>query len=295
MNDPTATALDGADGLSPEAVEALVPDYLDGTLSEAERRAFERLMASNPTVRDEVEGQRRVIGSLRALPTVAAPPDLERRLRKRLNRSSARSGDRAPFGRWVGGRSPLLSSLVAVATVLVAVVAAHLMFVGLNAERQPDEASPMRVRLEQTAPAASSANDAEANKAVEFEPNQANKAADETAASPVADAPRAPTPAVAAPSGEARSARRDAASADAPASAAEADRSLNDAAIQTDARQEDAGRQRSVQPPILAPAEPMVAGNVADSTLAKRADSVRAKTPTAAPAKARRSKPAPPR
>lgn len=70
-----------------EQLEAMLADYVDGTLGDRERAEVDRLLASNPAQRELLESMRRQRGLLQALPRESAPGDFREEVQSQLERS----------------------------------------------------------------------------------------------------------------------------------------------------------------------------------------------------------------
>ncbi|MBK9033046.1 MAG: zf-HC2 domain-containing protein [Myxococcales bacterium] len=88
-----------------ERLQAMLADYVDGTLTPAERAEVEAALAADPELRAEVEDLRGSMGLLKSLSPAAAPPELGKTVEDTIHRRSAGRffgrrtlGDRVPFG-----------------------------------------------------------------------------------------------------------------------------------------------------------------------------------------------------
>ena len=84
---------------------AILSDYVDGTLTAAERAEVEAALAADPALRAEVDELRGSMALLKSLPPAAAPGDLGKTVEDTIHRRSAGRffgrrtlGDRVPFG-----------------------------------------------------------------------------------------------------------------------------------------------------------------------------------------------------
>lgn len=88
-----------------ERLQALLSDYVDGTISAADRAEVERALAADPALRAEVEDLRGGLPHLRKLDRAPAPAELSKTVEETIHRRSAGRffarrtlGDRVPFG-----------------------------------------------------------------------------------------------------------------------------------------------------------------------------------------------------
>lgn len=88
-----------------ERLQALLSDYVDGTISAADRAEVERALAADPALRAEVEDLRGALPHLRKLDRAPAPAELGKTVEETIHRRSAGRffarrtlGDRVPFG-----------------------------------------------------------------------------------------------------------------------------------------------------------------------------------------------------
>ena len=101
-----------------ERLEAMFSDYVEGTLSLAERKEVEAHLEKHPELRDELEQMREDQKRLKSLNKTPAPEELGQNVEKIIHRRSmgrffARRafGDRVPFG-WL-----LIAALVLLITI----------------------------------------------------------------------------------------------------------------------------------------------------------------------------------
>jgi anti-sigma factor RsiW len=88
-----------------ERLEAMLSDYVEGTLSLEERRELEARLAEDPALRQQLEETREAQQALRGLNKTPAPDDLGKAVEDIIHRRSAGRffgrrafGDRVPFG-----------------------------------------------------------------------------------------------------------------------------------------------------------------------------------------------------
>lgn len=88
-----------------ERLQAMLSDYVDGTLPAAERAEVEAALAADPALRAEVDELRAAVADLRKLDRAPAPPALGKTVEETIHRRSAGRffarrtlGDRVPFG-----------------------------------------------------------------------------------------------------------------------------------------------------------------------------------------------------
>lgn len=88
-----------------ERLEAMLSDYVEGTLALAERQELERHLAADPALREQLEETREAQKALRSLNKTPAPDDLGKSVEDIIHRRSAGRffgrrafGDRIPFG-----------------------------------------------------------------------------------------------------------------------------------------------------------------------------------------------------
>lgn len=88
-----------------ERLEAMLSDYVEGTLSLEERRELEAKLAEDPALREQLEETREAQRALRSLNKTPAPEDLGKSVEEIIHRRSAGRffgrrafGDRVPFG-----------------------------------------------------------------------------------------------------------------------------------------------------------------------------------------------------
>jgi anti-sigma factor RsiW len=88
-----------------ERLEAMLSDYVEGTLSLAERQELERHLAADPALREQLEETREAQKALKSLNKTPAPDDLGKTVEDIIHRRSAGRffgrrafGDRIPFG-----------------------------------------------------------------------------------------------------------------------------------------------------------------------------------------------------
>ena len=88
-----------------ERLEAMLSDYVEGTLSLAERRELEARLAEDAALREQLEETREAHRALRSLNKTPAPEELARNVEEIIHRRSAGRffgrrafGDRVPFG-----------------------------------------------------------------------------------------------------------------------------------------------------------------------------------------------------
>lgn len=84
---------------------AMLSDYVDGTLTAAERAEVEAALAADPALRAEVDELRASMSLLKSLPPTTAPGDLGKAVEDKIHKRSAGRffarrtlGDRVPFG-----------------------------------------------------------------------------------------------------------------------------------------------------------------------------------------------------
>lgn len=102
-----------------ERLQAMLSDYVDGTLTPAERAEVDAALATDPALRAELDEVRASMKLLKSLPPAAAPADLGKSVEETIHRRSAGRffgrrtlGDRVPFG--------VLLILAAIALVIIA-------------------------------------------------------------------------------------------------------------------------------------------------------------------------------
>lgn len=88
-----------------ERLQAMLSDYVDGTLTAEERAEVDAALAADPALRAELEEVRDSMKLLKSLPPAAAPADLGKTVEATIARRSAGRffgrrtlGDRVPFG-----------------------------------------------------------------------------------------------------------------------------------------------------------------------------------------------------
>jgi anti-sigma factor RsiW len=87
-----------------ERLEAMLSDYVEGTLSLEDRRELEKHLADDPSLREQLEETREAQKALRSLNKTPAPDDLGHKVEDIIHRRSAGRffgrrafGDRIPF------------------------------------------------------------------------------------------------------------------------------------------------------------------------------------------------------
>lgn len=102
MSEPSTRPTTDAEA---ERLEAMLSDYVEGTLSLAERQELERHLAADPALREQLEETRAAQQALRSLNKTPAPEDLGKTVEQLIHRRSAGRffgrrafGDRVPFG-----------------------------------------------------------------------------------------------------------------------------------------------------------------------------------------------------
>jgi anti-sigma factor RsiW len=106
----------------------LLSSYIDGELSEPERRAVEDHVAVCPGCRAELDGLRRVVERLRSLEREAPPPVLAERVARRVAVAGRPTGLVARVERALR-RVPVESSTLVIFGVVVALAAITALFV----------------------------------------------------------------------------------------------------------------------------------------------------------------------
>lgn len=116
-SEPTA-----ADEAETERIEAMLSDYVEGTLSLDERKEVEAHLAKHPELAADVEAMREDRKKLESLNKTPAPEELGKKVEELIHRRSAGRffgrrafGDRVPFG------------VLAIAALVLAIVIALLL------------------------------------------------------------------------------------------------------------------------------------------------------------------------
>ncbi len=143
MSDPTPRPPSGADA-DAERLEAMLSDYVEGTLSLAERQELEARLAEDPALREQLEETRAAHDALRRLNKTPAPEELGKKVEELIHRRSAGRffgrrafGDRVPFGVLL---VVALVALVALAALLWSSTTGSLRPEPRDAPRPPPEA-----------------------------------------------------------------------------------------------------------------------------------------------------------
>jgi anti-sigma factor RsiW len=96
---------DSVEPSADERLQAMLSDYVDGTLSPADRAEIDAALAKDPALRAEVDELRAAVTDLRKLDRAPAPPELAKTVEETIHRRSAGRffarrtlGDRVPFG-----------------------------------------------------------------------------------------------------------------------------------------------------------------------------------------------------
>lgn len=104
-----------------ERIEAMLSDYVEGTLSLEERKEVEAHLAKHPELKDDLEAMREDQKKLKSLNKTPAPEELGAKVEEIIHRRSAGRffgrrafGDRVPFG-WL-----LVGALVLIVVVFYA-------------------------------------------------------------------------------------------------------------------------------------------------------------------------------
>jgi anti-sigma factor RsiW len=104
-----------------ERIEAMLSDYVEGTLSLEERKEVEAHLATHPELKDELEAMREDQKKLKSLNKTPAPEELGQKVEEIIHRRSAGRffgrrafGDRVPFG-WL-----LVGALILIAVIFFA-------------------------------------------------------------------------------------------------------------------------------------------------------------------------------
>ncbi|HUQ07035.1 MAG TPA: zf-HC2 domain-containing protein [Kofleriaceae bacterium] len=104
-----------------ERIEAMLSDYVEGTLSLEERKEVEAHLARHPELKDDLEAMREDQKKLKSLNKTPAPEELGAKVEEIIHRRSAGRffgrrafGDRVPFG-WL-----LVAALVLIVAIFFA-------------------------------------------------------------------------------------------------------------------------------------------------------------------------------
>ena len=113
MSEPSS-----AEAAETERIEAMLSDYVEGTLSLEERKEVEAHLAKHPELKDDLEAMREDQKKLKSLNKTPAPEELGAKVEEIIHRRSAGRffgrrafGDRVPFG-WL-----LVGALVLIVVV----------------------------------------------------------------------------------------------------------------------------------------------------------------------------------
>jgi anti-sigma factor RsiW len=101
-----------------ERLEAMLSDYVEGTLSLEERKEVEAHLAKHPELRDELEQMREDQKKLKSLNKTPAPEELGQKVEEIINR---RSMGRFFSRRTLGDRVPFFWILLLALAVLIAI------------------------------------------------------------------------------------------------------------------------------------------------------------------------------
>jgi anti-sigma factor RsiW len=130
---------DSTEPSADERLQAMLSDYVDGTLSPADREEVDAALAADPALRAEVDELRAAVVDLRKLDRAPAPPALGKSVEETIHRRSAGRffarrtlGDRVPFG-------VLLIVAIIVLGIIVAVL--HASTTG-SLKQEPDLSPP---------------------------------------------------------------------------------------------------------------------------------------------------------
>jgi len=96
---------DSTEPSADERLQAMLSDYVDGTLTATDRAEVDAALAADPALRTEVDELRAAMADLRKLDRAPAPPELGKTVEETIYRRSAGRffarrtlGDRVPFG-----------------------------------------------------------------------------------------------------------------------------------------------------------------------------------------------------
>ncbi len=141
MSEPSTDAASDAEA---ERLEAMLSDYVEGTLSSAERLELEAKLAADPALREQLEETREAHAALRSLNKTPAPDELGKKVEDLIHRRSAGRffgrrafGDRVPFGVLL---IVALVALIALAVLLWSSSTGSLRLERKDAPRPPPEA-----------------------------------------------------------------------------------------------------------------------------------------------------------
>ncbi len=130
---------DSVEPSADERLQAMLSDYVDGTLAPADRAEVDAALARDPGLRAEVDELRAAVDDLRKLDRAAAPPELGKAVEDTIHRRSAGRffarrtlGDRVPFG---------VLLLVALIALGIIVAALHASTTG-SLKREPERTPP---------------------------------------------------------------------------------------------------------------------------------------------------------
>lgn len=130
---------DSAAPSADERLQAMLSDYVDGTLSAADRIEVEAALAADPALRAEVDDLQAAVRDLRTLGRAPAPPELVQTVEDTIHRRSAGRffarrtlGDRVPFG---------VLLFVAIIVLGIIVAALHSSTTG-SLKRDPERRAP---------------------------------------------------------------------------------------------------------------------------------------------------------
>lgn len=127
-----------------ERLEAMLYDYVEGTLPLEDRKQLEARLAEDPALREQLDETRAAMGALRSLDKSPAPPDLGKSVEDTIHRRSGGRffgrrafGDRVPFGVLL---IVALIALIALAALLWSSSTGSLRLERKDAPRPPPEA-----------------------------------------------------------------------------------------------------------------------------------------------------------
>lgn len=138
---------DSTEPSADERLQAMLSDYVDGTLSAADRAEVEAALAADPALRAEVDELRASIVDLKRLGRAPAPPELGKSVEETIHRRSAGRffarrtlGDRVPFG-----------VLLIVALIALGIIVA-MLYASTTGSLKPNPARPTPPPRGQVAP-----------------------------------------------------------------------------------------------------------------------------------------------
>jgi anti-sigma factor RsiW len=122
-----------------ERLEAMLSDYVEGTLSLAERQELEKHLAADPALREQLEETREAQKALRGLNKTPAPDDLGRTVEDIIHRRSAGRF----FGRRAFGDRIPFAYILVVALIAFAILA-YILWSSSTGSLRPERETPSR-------------------------------------------------------------------------------------------------------------------------------------------------------